>query len=272
MNGNSSILDRSKYAENISLILEENFAHSNNETYQTSGAGGQIKSSALKHDLFQETLQHRDLLNVSSLVDPHHNQNVKKIGIDPNIYCGDIHKKFLAEIGLNKSIDREKQKIMDLESSIEFLMQNNSRLTIQNTTLKYKFEVLKAHIEKARENKFQPFASKRQAFDDSTQIREDGLDNTQQSLRIVESSMDRTMDTTAEVGFNQYSRDRIGFNDHSEICAVVDATEKPENKKTGEVEPTSFNYEWQNSGEGDKRCNVGKKRNHKNLSLLIRGF
>jgi hypothetical protein len=111
MNGNSSILDRSKYAENISLILEENFAHSNNETYQTSGAGGQIKSSALKHDLFQETLQHRDLLNVSSLVDPHHNQNVKKIGIDPNIYCGDIHKKFLAEIGLNKSIDREKQKI-----------------------------------------------------------------------------------------------------------------------------------------------------------------
>lgn len=165
--------------------------------------------------------------------------------------------------------DREKQKIMDLESSIEFLMQNNSRLTIQNTTLKYKFEVLKAHIEKARENKFQPFASKRQAFDDSTQIREDGLDNTQQSLRIAESSMDRTMDTTAEVGFNQYSRDRIGFNDHSEICAVVDATEKPENKKTGEVEPTSFNYEWQNSGEGDKRCNVGKKRNHKNLSLLI---
>jgi hypothetical protein len=164
--------------------------------------------------------------------------------------------------------DREKQKIMDLETSIEFLMQNNSRLTIQNTTLKYKFEVLKAHIEEARKNKFDQFGGKRQVFDDSTQIREDP-DNTQQSLRIAESSMDRTMDTTAEAsGFNQYSRDRIGLNDDSEICAVIH-DEKPGNKKTGEVEPTSLGYEWQNSGMDDKRGNVGKKRNHKNLSLHI---
>jgi hypothetical protein len=111
MEGNSSVLDRSKYLENISVILQENSLPLNPQTYQTSGASNLIKSSALKQDLFRETLQHQDLLNVSSLVDPNHNQNVKKIGIDPKIYSKNPNKQFLHQIGLNKSIDRERQKI-----------------------------------------------------------------------------------------------------------------------------------------------------------------
>lgn len=42
--------------------------------------------------------------------------------------------------------DREKQKMIDLEEDIEQLKSVNSRLTIQNTTLKYKFDVLQRYI------------------------------------------------------------------------------------------------------------------------------
>ena len=131
-------------------------------------------------------------------------------------------------------------------------MQDNSRLTIQNTTLKYKFEVLKSHIEKQKE--VVNLASKRQAFEDSTQIRDETLEN---SLRTAESSYcNSTVDN-----FKNFASDRIGINDNSEICAVLNAEE---------VNKTSLRLE--DSSEEKVQLNTSKKRNHKNLTLSILGF
>jgi hypothetical protein len=105
----STVLDHSKYPENISLILQKNCSPLDPHPNPTSN---QIKSSTLKQDLFTQTLQHHDLLNISSLVDPNHNQNVKKTGIDPKIHSKSPKNQFLQQIGLNKSIYRERQQIM----------------------------------------------------------------------------------------------------------------------------------------------------------------
>jgi hypothetical protein len=111
MEGHSSVLDRSKYLENISVILQESSSPLDPQTYETTSRSNLIKSAALKQDLFRETLQHEDLLNVSSLVDSYPNQNVKKIGIDPKIYTKNPKKQFLQSIGQGKAIDCERQKI-----------------------------------------------------------------------------------------------------------------------------------------------------------------
>jgi len=146
--------------------------------------------------------------------------------------------------------DREKQKILDLENSIEGLMQDNSRLTIQNTTLKYKFEVLRSHVEKQKEDRRLNLASKRQAFEDSTQIRDNGNDT------ICSSYCNSTVDN-----FKNFASDRIGINDNSEICAVLNAEEK-NNKSSLRLEDSSEEKE-------EVQLNSSKKRNHKNLTLSI---
>jgi hypothetical protein len=109
MQSNSSVLDRSKYSENISLILQPSSSLLK-PTYQTTSAS-LIKSAALKQDLFRETLQHQDLLNNPPPIDPPYNQNVKKIGIDPIIYTKNPKKQFLQSIRQNKAIDSQRHKI-----------------------------------------------------------------------------------------------------------------------------------------------------------------
>lgn len=61
--------------------------------------------------------------------------------------------------------------IVDLEADLEMLKSVNSELTITNTTLTYKFEILKKYVEENRQSSV-PLASQRQILDESTQLRE----------------------------------------------------------------------------------------------------
>lgn len=93
--------------------------------------------------------------------------------------------------------DREKQRIIDLEVNIEALKKQNSRLTIESTTLQYKFELLEKYLAQVREVDAQKKLD--QILEESTCPRDDFHDNTTQSLRIDEASLNN-LECVATIG------------------------------------------------------------------------
>jgi len=163
--------------------------------------------------------------------------------------------------------DREKQRMIDLEESIEFLKKHNSRLTIQNTTLKYKFSALQNYIETTRSRQLvapppiqQPLPNTFVAplpmtahLNESTQVRD-------MSVASINSALSGNQSLGQYYDSRSYKPAEIAVNNHGEQMVKINAAS---------IASTTADCTTSGISSGSFGSRGSRSRNVKQLSLNI---
>jgi len=165
--------------------------------------------------------------------------------------------------------DREKQRMIDLEDSIEHLKTVNSRLTIHNTTLKYKLDVLTNYIKKNKPAPVMqppehipppiyapPLNAGPTNLEQSTQVRDISEYSTNSALSGAGAATNDNFGSVFDVVFNQHGEQMAQINAIPEVASERGSTEA----SSSGVESNTLS----SSGKSSQR-----NRNVRNLSLNI---